>query len=144
MEQAIILNWEGPFKINEHIPKHLIGAVGIYVFECDSSVVYVGKAETQGAFKRLKDHFRGDMDHTGKCVMAHLGNTNKDKVNIWLAWMEEEKAALLIGDAEKLVIFNRNPSCNRTNREKYDGKPLHIINVGNHPKELPKEIHSHV
>jgi len=141
MEQ-FTLNWEGPFKFHEPVPPFLNAAVGLYLLECNSRIFYVGKAETQGGFRRAKDHLRGYMDSTGKCVFEKANVKNKDEINIWIGWIEEEKLAPLISDAEKLLIYDRDPPCNKTNREKYEGHPLHIINKGDYPKNLPSEIKS--
>lgn len=139
MEQ-LVLNWNGPFKLDQRIPVHLVGAIGLYLCECDSKIVYVGKAETQGAFKRLKDHFRGIMDSTGKCVLTHTKNKSKSEINIWVGWIEEGEPRELINDAEELVVYRLQPPCNRTYLDKYGGSPLHIKNRGNHPKDLPEEM----
>lgn len=138
----LVLSWEGPFKFNERVPSHLIAAVGLYLLECNSRIFYVGKAETQGGFKRAKDHLRGYMDSTAKCVFEKANVQNKDEINIWVGYTEEEKLTPLIDDAENLLIYDRNPPCNKTDREKYDGRSLHIINKGDYPKDLPSEIQS--
>jgi len=143
MEQ-LVLNWDGPFKLDQRIPVHLVGAIGLYLCECDSKIVYVGKAETQGAFKRLKDHFRGIMDSTGKCVLKHTRTKNKSEINIWVGWIEEGESRELINDAEKLVIYKLNARgrvpCNRTYSDKYRGRSLHLRNRGKYPKDLPEEL----
>ena len=139
MEQ-LTLNWEGPFKINQRMPSHLIGAIGLYLCECDSKIVYVGKAETQGAFKRLRDHFRGQMDSTGKCVLSKARDKRKSNINNWVGWIEEGEPSELIDDAEQLMIYRLQPPCNRNHLVKYEGSPLLIKNKGNHPKDLPEEI----
>jgi len=57
-----------------------------------------------------------------------------------MAWAEEGKDAEPICDAEKLQMFKLQPPRNRTYREKYEGRPLHMTNQGDHLRELPAEI----
>ena len=135
--ERFVLNWNGPFKINDGIPKHMIGALGLYLIKCNSEITYVGKAETEGAFRRAKNHFRGVTDSIGNCI---LKDRNKPQINIWVAWIEEGQRVELISDAEKLLIYKLQSSCNKSYRDKYKGRSLHIINRGDYPEDLPEEL----
>jgi len=102
----------------------------------------VGKAEKQGAFKRAKDHLRGQMDSKGKCIMKEADARNKDQVNIWVGWLEVGENALLIDDAEKLLIWYFDPPCNKSNKGEYNGRHILLINEGNVPTFIPLKISS--
>lgn len=80
MVEQLKIVWEKPFKFSSKIPAKLCGAVGLYLFEKDSKIFYVGKAEEQGAFKRAKDHFRGQMDSVGKCIIKESNAKDKNQV----------------------------------------------------------------
>ena len=139
MERLTIV-WEKPFKFSERIPPNLIGVIGIYILEVGSRICYIGKTEEQGGFKRAKDHFRGQMDSTGKCVLERTPTKNRDEINIWAGWIEYGQNRLLIDAAERLLIWFSNPPCNRTNRRIYEGPSLLIANKGFLPIFLPPEI----
>lgn len=55
MEQ-IILDWEGPFKLAEPTPGKKHGIIGLYAVEYESKIIYIGKAEYQGAIKEARHH----------------------------------------------------------------------------------------
>jgi hypothetical protein len=135
--KQLVLNWTGPFGIRDLIPKELRGCPGLYLVEHDSEIMYVGKAETEGAFHRAKDHFRGHGDSIGRWI---LEGRDGSKIRIWVAWIAAEGCSELINDAEKLLIFRLDTRANVNHSEKYEGNPLHIINKGNHPTKLPVEI----
>jgi hypothetical protein len=139
MEKLTIV-WEKPFKFSQRIQR--VGVIGVYLFEVGSKIYYVGKAEEQGGFKRAKDHLRGQMDSVGKCVFEKAGIDNKDEINICPGWIEEGQDKLLINDAEKLLTWLLDSSCNKTNRGKYKGRSLHIKNEGDLPPGLPPEVQS--
>jgi hypothetical protein len=140
--EEIVLNWRGAFKFHTPIPSNLNAAVGLYLLEYNSRILYVGKAKDQGGFKRAKDHLRGYMDSTGRCAIEEAGVKSKDEINLWIGWIEEDRALSLIDDAEKLLTFDRDPPCNKTNRGAYEGRPLHIKNIGSYPSSMPSEIRS--
>lgn len=142
MGEQLRIVWEKPFKYSQKIPAKLIGAQGIYLLEKDSKVFYVGKAEEQGGFKRAKDHFRGQMDTVGRCVMKEANAKDKDQINVWVGWLEFGENALLIDGAEKLLTWYFNPSCNKSNKGEYAGRPLLLINEGNVPIFMPSKISS--
>ena len=131
--------WEKPYTVNDRIPSRLVGAVGLYIFEVNSKVLYIGKSEEQGGFKRAKDHFRGQMDKTGKCIIEKSGK-GKECIKIHAGWLEEGEDRYLIDDAEKLFIWHFNPPCNKTCRELYQGNPLMVTNEGEIPNWLPGEL----
>ncbi|MGD0072367.1 MAG: GIY-YIG nuclease family protein [Candidatus Bathyarchaeia archaeon] len=141
MEKLTIV-WEKPFKFSQRIPSNLIGVIGVYVLEVGSQIYYVGKAEEQGGFKRAKDHLRGQMDSVGRCVFEKAGINNKDEVNIWAGWIEEGQNKLWVDDAEKLLTWFYDSTCNKTNRGKYNGCSLHLKNEDNLPPHLLPEIES--
>ena len=116
--------------------------IGVYVLEIGSKVYYVGKAEEQGGFKRAKDHLRGQMDSVGRCIIEKASTKNKDDVNIWPGWIEEGQNKLFIDDAEKLLTSFYGSPCNKTNKEKYNGRPLYLNNEGDLPPGLSPEIQS--
>jgi hypothetical protein len=120
----------------------LIGAIGVYVLEAGSKIYYIGKAEEQGGFKRAKDHLRGQMDSTGRCIVEKLETKSKDEVNIWAGWIEEGQNKLLIDDAEKLLTWFYDSTCNKTNRGKYNGCSLLLKNEEDLPPGLSPEIQS--
>lgn len=131
--RKLILNWDGPFGSMDSIPKGFRGWPGIYLIEVESEILYIGKAETEGAFRRAKDHFRGQGDSTGKWI---LGQRDESKIRIWIAVKDWDE---MLSDAEKLLISILKPRANITHVKKYNGKPLHIINKGKYPTSLPKE-----
>jgi hypothetical protein len=140
--EKLTMVWEKPFKFSEDIPKNLKAVVGLYMLEKDSKVFYVGKSEEQGGLKRAKDHLRGQMDKVGRCVVKKANAKDRDQINIWAGWIEQGENASLIDDAEKLLIWHFDSTCNETNRQKYNGQPLLLINEGDKPDFLPPEIPS--
>ena len=54
--KQIILDWTGPFKMTDPTPRKLYGVIGLYAIEYDSKVIYVGKAEYQGAIREARSH----------------------------------------------------------------------------------------
>lgn len=142
MAEQLRIVWEKPLKYSQKIPAKLIGAQGFYLLEKDSKVFYVGKAEEQGGFKRAKDHFRGQMDSVGRCVMEKANAKDKEQINILAGWLEQGEDTNLIGDAEKLLIWYFDPPCNKTNKGKYSGCPLILINEGAIPTFMPLKIPS--
>jgi hypothetical protein len=138
--EKLLLNWDGPFRFHERISSIFIGAIGLYVLEHNSTIYYVGKTEEHGGIKRAKDHLRGQMDKIGRCVFEKAGAKNKNEINIWFGWIDEEKARPLINDGEKLLIYDCDPECNDKYRGKYQGGPVRIINRGNYPPSLHPEI----
>jgi hypothetical protein len=141
--EKLTIVWEKPFKFSEKIPPNLRGAVGLYLLEKDSRVLYIGKAEDQGGFKRAKDHLRGQMDHTGICLIQETNAKDKNEISIWAGWLEQGENPVLIDSAERLLTWKLNPPCNRTNRRKYPNQSLVLINSGDKPDFLPSEISSH-
>lgn len=135
MEQ-IVLTWKGPFGIRSSIPEEMKGCPGLYLIEYDSEILYVGKAETEGAFRRAKDHFRGQGDSTGRWI---LQGRDESQIHIWVAMRSWDE---LISNAEQLLICRCNPRANVNHVDKYDGKTLRIINEGNYPGELDRQIES--
>ncbi len=61
-----------------HIPLEYLISTYLNVIQ----IVYVGKAESQGAFKRVKDHFRGVMGSIAKCVLTHTKDGKQSEINI--------------------------------------------------------------
>ena len=141
MEKLTIV-WEKPFKFSERIPPNLIGANGVYMLEVGSKIYYVGKAEEQGGFKRAKDHLRGQMDKTGRCVLEKTQTKNRDEISILAGWIDDDQNRLLIDAAERLLIWYCDSPCNRTNRGKYEGQPqvtefFFTLLSSIHDKKLP-------
>jgi hypothetical protein len=132
----MVLTWKGFFGTRTSIPDELKRWPGLYLIEYNSEILYVGKTETEGAFKRAKDHFRGQGDSTGRWI---LQGRDEAQIRIWVtarSWDE------LVCNAEKLLIFRLNPCANVNHIDNYDGKPLRIINEGKYPPRLEKQIES--
>jgi hypothetical protein len=140
--ETLTIIWEKAFVLSQRIPTKLVGAVGVYMLQVNAKTYYVGKAEKQGGFKRAKDHLKGQMDSDGRCVFEKSGAKSKNDINIWAGWIEQGEKNLLIDDAEKLLTWFFSPICNKTNRRKYNGRPLQLINEGDLPPNLPPEIQS--
>lgn len=130
----VILSWMGPFQIGSHVPLELRAWPGLYLIECNSKIVYVGKAESEGAMKRAKDHFRGQGDSVGKWILERGG---EESIGIYVAKHDWNKS---ISDAERLLISRLSPAANLNCIRKYKGKPLKITNVGSVSTALPSEI----
>jgi hypothetical protein len=131
-----VLRWRGPFSVKDSIPEELKWWPGFYLIECDSQILYVGIAESEGAFKRAKDHFRGQGDETGRWICQ---GREASKIHIWVAargWDDQSS------DLEKLLIFRLNPPANVNHVDKYEGKPMCIINEGDCPAKLNPVIES--
>jgi len=133
MEQ-VVLKWKGPFGTRDRMPEELKGWPGLYLIAYDSEILYVGKAETEGAFKRAKDHFRGQRDNTGRWI---LNRRDESRIHIWITARSWDD---LISDAEKLLIFRLNPRANVNHVDKYNGRVLNIINEGAYPAKLSSHI----
>jgi hypothetical protein len=132
--QEIVLNWMGPLQIRKPVLFDLRGWPGLYLIVCDSKIVYVGKAESEGALKRAKDHFRGQGDSTGRWI---LERGDERSIGICVAKQDWNE---WISAAEELLIYRLSPAANLNCIRKYKGKPLKVINVGFPPATLPSEI----
>ena len=132
--KQIDIYWEGPFKYNDSIPYHLRGVPGIYIIDCDSEIMYIGKSETNGAFKRAKDHFRGQGDSTGRWIIERK---DESEIMLWIGFTESNEDISL---AERYMINHFQPSANLNYIEKYEGEPLEIMNHGKFPKNINKKI----
>ena len=139
--ENLTLVWEKPYKVIDKIPSKLVGAIGLYIFEVDSKILYIGKSENQGGFKRAKDHLRGQMDETGKCSIE-TSQKSKDCINIYAGWLEVGENRYLISQAEKLLIWYFDPPCNKTFRGSFQGNQLTVINEGEIPGWLPQKLAS--
>jgi len=129
--------WEGPFGTSENIPSMFIGAVGLYLIEYHSEILYIGKSEDQGGFKRVKDHFRAGKDRIGRCI---CNGRDENEVYIRIGSLPVGQNRALIADTENLLIYKLQPPCNIMLKDKYNGGYLHIINEGDIPTSLPKDI----
>jgi len=134
----IILEWRGPFGIRDTIPKEHRGWPGIYLVEAETEILYVGIAETEGAHKRSKDHFRGQGDSIGRWI---LQGRDASQIHIWVARKSWNK---LLIDAEGLLIYSLKPVANVEGVDSYHGKPICIKNMGSYPERLTKEIQYNV
>ena len=132
--KQVVIYWDGPFKYTDSIPSHLRGVPGIYIIECDSEIMYIGKSETKGAFKRAKDHFRGQGDSTGRWIIERKG---KSEIMLWIGFTESSENISL---AERFMIYHFQACANLNHIEKYEGEPLEIINNGKYPKNINKKI----
>ena len=138
MEQ-IEIEWDGPFTIEQEVSKEHFGAVGLYIIEYNSCIIYIGKAETEGAHHRARNHFSGSTDRIGNRIRMNRG---EKKLHIWVGIILEERYRNLISTAEQLLIYKLQPTCNKNHRDEYKGEPSLILNKGHRPKELPKKIKS--
>jgi len=137
----VTIVWGGPFGTSENIPSMFIGAVGLYLIEYHSEILYIGKSEDQGGFKRAKDHFRGSKDRIGGCI---CNGRDENEVYIRVGSLPVGQDRALIADAENLLIYKLQPPCNTTLKDKYYGRNLHIINEGDISTSLLKDIVVHV
>ena len=133
--KQIVIYWEGPFKYTDSIPYHLRGVPGIYIIECDSEIMYIGKSETNGAFKRAKDHFRGQGDSTGRRIIERK---DKSKIMLWIGFIELYEDIFL---TERYMIYKLKPNANLNHIKKYENVPLKIINEGKLPINIKGKIH---
>jgi len=132
----ISIIWEGPFRTSERIPAFLRAAVGLYLIEGHSDILYVGKSEKQGGFKRAKDHFRGTKDKPGRCI---CNGRDESEINLWIGYLPVGQDRSLISEAETLLIYKLQPQCNDTLKGRYYGGDLRIKNEGDLPPKLPTE-----
>lgn len=133
----IVLDWTGPLIMMEPTPRKWYGVIGLYAIEYDSNIIYLGKAECQGAIKEARSH-------RGLCEkrLKELGTPwDAARAMIYVGTVSEDQQASIIDHAENLLIYKIQPSCNRQLRERYTGEePFLVVNNGQRPKGLPKQI----
>lgn len=134
MEQ-LFLNWNGPSGTKDPIPFELQKLPGLYIIEHDSEILYVGKSD-ESAFKRAKDHFRGQGDSTGRWILERY---KENQVKLWIGTTEWSAR---IKDAEWLFInkFDYPPANVNYRDTPYAGDPLIVINIGNRPVKMSPQI----
>jgi hypothetical protein len=135
MEQ-IILDWQGPFRLTEPSPRTEHGLVGLYAVEVNSKIVYVGKAEYQGTLKEARSH------NFYERRLKEVGiEWDKMRALVYIGTISQDQNSARIDDAESLLIYKIQPSCNRRKRKRYGGiVPFEVINNGHRPQELPAQI----
>ena len=132
--KKIVIYWEGPFNPTDPIPNNLRGVPGIYLIECDSEILYIGKSEMNGAFKRAKDHFRDQGDTIGRWIIEQK---DKSIISLWIGFTESNEDIFLI---EKFLINHYQPSANLNYINRYNREKLEIINYSNHPNIIKERI----
>jgi len=131
MEQ-IILDWEGPFKLTEPTPRKKYGRIGLYAVEYNSQIIYIGKAEYQGAIKEARSH--GFYEKRLKEVGIMWDST---QALVYIGTVSQDQISPRIDDAENLLIYKIQPPCNKKRRKRCRGvEPFRVINNGHRPKEL--------
>jgi hypothetical protein len=134
--EEFTLFWEQGFKLSEPTRLDMRGIIGLYAIEYDSRVVYIGKAETEGAIKEARSH--GIYE---KRLKEQRMQWDKNQALIYVGTVPQDQKSGLIDDAEKLLIFKLQPPCNKQRKKRYSGiKPFQVINEGNKPTELPRQI----
>lgn len=133
----MIIDWAGPFKMVEPTPRKWYGVIGLYAIEYDSKVIYIGKAEYQGAVKEARSH-RGLCE---RCLRKMGGAWDATTALIYIGTVSEDQDTGMIDHAENLLLYKMQPPCNTQRRERFSGpEPFLAINNGSRPRGLPPQI----
>jgi hypothetical protein len=135
MEQ-ITLDWQKPFKLTEPTPREEYGLIGLYAVEFNSKIVYIGKAEDQGALTEARSH-----THYERRLKEVGIEWDEARALVYIGTVSQDQNSARIDDAESLLIYKIKPPCNRKKRKSYRGvMPFQVINDGHRPRELPPQI----
>jgi len=140
--KVIHVDWEGPYnsetiyELNDEGSDYgiyqIYGTHGIYGTDV---LLYIGKADQQTFFTRLKQHKWVGFDPDAEGVKIYVGRLAGAKTPSSHDWSRE------IDLVEKLLIYSHSPAYNTQNLNSIPDeacKFIHVLNWGKHRELLPE------
>ena len=133
---SVIIDWKGPFSIDEVMQMTKADDYGLYQIYGDhivygaKSLLYIG--ETDQTFgQRFADH-KGEWLQGKQGVLIHVGRIVSD--------YDEYDRKQLIKDTEALTIKWHSPANNSKSIERYNGRLLKVKNTGEYGRLQPEYV----